>query len=217
MITFKKTVSTDEVVEAVADRIIDALQAGKRVVWLVSGGSLIPLEVAVMGRVAAHECGGLVIVQADERYAGPGHASSNWQQLLEAGFTTGSAYAVPVLAGLGLAETTQRYDALLRTVLEAESVMSIGFFGIGADGHTAGILPDSPALQSTDMVTSYQGPDYTRVTVTPRVIAALDIVIAYAAGETKHLALKQLHDDLPVAKQPAQLLKQVREAYIYHG
>src|SRR5688572_20869077 len=69
-----------------AERLTAELQAGKSVLWLLCGGSNIPLSVAVMRQLPADKLADLRCLLADERYGVPGHADSNWQQLAEAGF-----------------------------------------------------------------------------------------------------------------------------------
>jgi 6-phosphogluconolactonase/glucosamine-6-phosphate isomerase/deaminase len=99
----------------------------------------------------------------------------------------------------------------------SDNELCIGLFGIGPDGHTAGILPGSTASSETEkLVTGYTGPDYQRITLTVPAIAQLDVAIAYAAGAAKAPALQTLKtEDISVSDQPAQVLKQVPEFFIY--
>ena len=85
---------------AIAVRIGDDLTQGKRVLWLVSGGSNIAAEVAVMQMLTAQskdKLQNLAILPMDERYGPQGHKDSNTEQLRAAGFSVGVAAWVDVL------------------------------------------------------------------------------------------------------------------------
>ena len=83
-------------------------------------------------------------------------------------------------------------------------------FGIGADGHTAGILPESKAVMSQDMAFGYDTPTFSRITITPKVIERLDEVVVWVQGEEKWKVVKDLmSEDINITKQPAQILKKV--------
>ena len=56
----------------------------------------------------------------------------------------------------------------------------IGIFGVGVDGHTAGILPQSVAVNTEEIIFGYETPEYDRITITPKTIASLDQAILYA-------------------------------------
>jgi 6-phosphogluconolactonase/glucosamine-6-phosphate isomerase/deaminase len=213
---FVHTTGPDVVATSLASHIRRALQSGKRVLWLVSGGSAIPIAVAVARELASlQEAPNLTIMQIDERYGQPGHANANWQALQDAGFACGRATCVPILRNLSLPETTETYEAELAHALQ-QADFHIGLFGIGADGHTAGMLPHSVASRETKrLVASYQGPDFMRVTVTTPLIAQLDEAIAYAVGEAKAPALRKLLTQASIPEQPAQALKQAADTTVY--
>lgn len=207
---------TAAVVESLSKSIQQALQSDKRVLWLVSGGSTVPIAVAVMRKLQmSTEVRNLTIMQVDERYGEPGHAHANWQALQDAGFACGNAACVPVLRGTSLLETTQGYKAELAEALKTHD-FRIGLFGIGVDGHTAGMLPNSSAAhETTQLVASYKGPDFTRITITAPAIAQLDEAIVYAIGAAKASALQSLRQSHAVATQPAQALKQAASTTVY--
>src|SRR5215469_3327758 len=105
----------------------------------------------------------LTIMFADERYGRPCHTHSNTRMLQTAGFDPKTATFIPVLTGATIQATTQHYDTIIRAQLAAHDHI-IGQFGIGADGHIAGILPHSPATAAPDnqTVISYEATDFTR-------------------------------------------------------
>ena len=206
--------SARQVAAKLAKIITDNIQENKRILLLVSGGSTIPIAVLALRQL--DNIRNLTIMQADERYGPVGHSDSNWQQLLDAGLDTHSLRAYPILSGRDLPDTVSKFEHELEKEFDT-SDFKIGLFGIGADGHTAGILPYSSAAMSRAMVTAYQASDFQRITITPVTIAKLDIAIAFAAGDKKIAALHDLQKDLPISKQPAQALKLAGSTYIYNN
>ena len=179
-----------------------------RVLLLLSGGSAASVGVAAVRKLAVDIRDQIMIGQVDERYGEVGHPDANGNALLAAG-------VVPILIGAPLEQTVAKYEAWLQAQM-ASADFKIALLGIGADGHTAGILPHSPALAETpNLVTSYQGPDYLRITTTPALLAQLDEAVVYASGEAKRPVLESLNEDRPAADQPAQLLKKIPKVEIF--
>jgi 6-phosphogluconolactonase/glucosamine-6-phosphate isomerase/deaminase len=213
-----RTHSHQQAVHHLVQTITQALFEGKRVLWLLSGGSVIPIAVAAAKEIRSTTHGDrLTIMQVDERYGLTGHTESNWQKLAKAGFDCKPARYEPILRGLPFTQTVATYKALLIQAMET-SDLRVGLFGIGVDGHTAGMLPGSAAAKETElMVVGYHGTDYDRITITTPAIAEMDLAIAYTAGLEKLPAVERLRDaELPIPKQPAQALKQARELYVYN-
>jgi 6-phosphogluconolactonase/glucosamine-6-phosphate isomerase/deaminase len=144
-----------------------------------------------------------------------GHKDSNWEQLKRAGFNLPGAKLHPVLLGKDLEYTYKDFDQFL--IAEMVSVnYRLGFFGIGADGHTAGILPGSPACQAPTFAMGYETGEFTRITMTYPAIEKLDEAVVYAVGQSKWPVLDQLELDLPIEQQPAQILKKVPKLTIFN-
>lgn len=200
-----------------AEHILTTLQE-KKVLWLVCGGSNIPLSVTVMNeilsRASKKELSNLTVGLIDERYGEVGHPDSNWQQLFDAGFTTDSISTVPILTGKKLDETVTEYS----NILEKEFAHSfvIAQCGIGQDGHIAGILPHSVAITDAVLVCSYESPPFTRVTITTHLFSKISIAYAFAFGESKRKVVRELtQEEIPLSDMPSQILKQLPLAYLY--
>lgn len=207
----------EEGVLGLTEHIARELRSGKRILWLVCGGSNISLIIRAMDSIPAELMHALTITLVDERYGPVGHADSNWQQLIEAGFKTGQAKTLPVLEdGKSLAETAEKYAAMIEQAVHTNDVV-IGVFGIGADGHVAGILPDSPAAnEEKAWAIGYEAAPFRRLTLTFPALKNVDTAYAFAFGEAKHAALHQLQTEtVPLTEQPAQILKQLPKAYVY--
>ncbi len=196
---------------AMGDELAEALKKGS-VTWLVCGGSSIALAVIAMRhlreKTSEEDLARLTVGLTDERYGDVGHKDSNWQQLLDAGFDTAGVDVIPTLIGAPLAETVTAYAEKLDRALDADTV--IVQFGIGADGHIAGILPGSSAVTAAELVAGYEAGPYTRITMTPPAFDRVDIAYAFVFGESKREAVEKLRtQDLSISDMPSQLLKQI--------
>jgi 6-phosphogluconolactonase/glucosamine-6-phosphate isomerase/deaminase len=214
---FIKTADPELGTDSLYQRLTEHLEKGERVLWLVSGGSNVGLSTTIMQRLSPSLTANLSILLADERFGAAGHADSNATQLLAAGFSHKQATVLPVLVGVpSLEASLARYEATARQALSAADYV-IGQFGIGSDGHIAGILPNSPAVDSPDLVAAYQSDPYLRLTLTARALKRLSVAFVFAYGDNKQAALEQLRDTtVSYAEQPDQILKELPEAYVYN-
>lgn len=203
---------------ALTERLTKELSGGREVVWLLSGGSNVLIAAAVMTGIPQGLVSGLTLMLLDERYGPVGHTDSNWQALHDGGFLPGEAHVLPVLQeGLDAAATAKQFDARAHEVLEGAALV-IGQIGIGADGHVAGILPNSPAAhENSALVCAYESDPYSRITMTFPALRRLDAAYVFAFGDSKQQALMQLREqNRPLGEQPAQVLKEIPEVYIYN-
>lgn len=204
--------SPEIVIEYVVNTLIQHLERGESVVWLLAGGSTIALEVEVAKKLAQHDTSRLSTLLADERYGPPGRADENYTQLINAGFT------LPIeriLSGVSAEETAAAFGVRVEQLL-GKADFSLGVFGIGTDGHTAGIKPRSPSVTSREPAIFYEWDDYERITITPQVIRQLDEAVIYAVGSEKLSTLQTLmNETVPLEIQPAQVLKDIKTATLY--
>lgn len=212
---FRKIGTAEPVVAYVVRILEEKLTAGQRVLWLVSGGSAIGVAVAVGHQLDPALTKKLTITLIDERFGPIGHADSNWQQLVAAGFDVPQARLIPVLQGKDIQATTTAFATALQEYTTAADY-TLGLFGIGSDGHTAGILPASPPVTATAWAAYYAAPPFERITMTPSVIAALDEAVVFAMGKDKQSALEDLRQDIPIVYQPAQALKHIPKVTIFN-
>ena len=211
---FYKVEGPDLVAGWLNRRLESLAKERQSILVLLSGGSAIDLAVKLRQKLdvsSASYCFSLV----DERYGPVGHNDSNWAQLEKAGFDFRGVSAHPVLSGKSLDETTESFDNYLKGALTNFGYIA-GLFGMGADGHTAGILPGSKAASSQSFVTCYKGPDYQRITTTPKFIAKINEAFLYAMGDNKWEQIDSLKQELPIAKQPAQVLKSVPKLTVFN-
>lgn len=203
------------IVEYLTSTLIAHLEADESVLWLVPGGSAMKVATKVLEGLEDIDTSKLCITLTDERYGRPNHPDENWMQLEQLGFNVATINAYRVLRGEDIESTAQDFGDKLARLFETYDY-KIGMFGIGADGHTAGIKPHTEAVVSEEYAAQFQGEDFARVTMTPKAVARLDEVVAYAHGTDKHATLAQLlTQDIPLADQPAQVLKTVPKSTLF--
>ena len=210
---FFKTSSELKVAEILSRTIEAKLAGGHSVLWLLSGGSAIKVAVLAAGRLAGKDVSRLTVSLADERYGPAGHQASNWKQLIDAGFRLDGAILRQLLKGHTPAQTVAGFEKLLTA---AAGSYKIALLGMGADGHTAGILPESPALNEAGLVSFYQGPDYQRLTLSGHGLKNLDEAVLFTTGDNKLSAIRDLATELPANDQPAQIIKQIPRWSVYN-
>jgi len=175
-----------------------------------------------MAAIPAELTSGLTVLLTDERYGVPGHPDSNWKQLDDNGFQPGQATVLRTLQPeMTMDDTVEAYAEAVHQAVSGADIV-IAQFGIGGDGHVAGILPgsDGSSIATDDTaapwVVGYDGGAFRRITITPPVWHGIDAAYTIANGEGKHGTLLRLRDDqLSIEDQPSQLLKTIPESYVY--
>lgn len=203
--------ATDTIVQTIKEH----LAKGEKVLWLLTGGSGIAIAVEASKRLRLSNLSNLFVTITDERYGLVGHKNENWQQLLDAGFKLPGASLYRPLIGKDTEPTRISFNNWLSEHI-SNANYKIGIFGLGIDGHTAGIKPHSSAVSSNDLVTFFKGDDFERITITFPAIRQLDEAIIQASGKLKRSAIHELTThNLPLDSQPDQILKSVPHAILY--
>ena len=216
---FIQTPDNREGTAALTNKIVSFLHENKKVLWFIPGGSNIPIAVQVMNgirsQVESHVLNNLSIALTDERYGPVGHLDSNWKQLEDDGFDFTGINSYFILDGSSLVETVDRYGEIIQKIVRDADVI-VGQFGMGADGHIAGILPRSPAVLETVPTAGYESKPFTRVTITFPILRQIDVAYMFVSNSTKKNAIDRLHlDNVSLDEQPAQILKEIPEVYVY--
>jgi 6-phosphogluconolactonase/glucosamine-6-phosphate isomerase/deaminase len=207
-LNIKTTKDIEEVANFTANSINKQLELGKRVLWFVTGGSSIKVQSKIAPKINTKFPGRLVITLTDERFGKENHPDSNWYQLKQLGFEIDKVKIINFLEGESFTDTVKRLRIVLREEL-VKADYKIGMFGIGIDGHTAGILPHTEAVNSLELVCAYETPQFDRVTITPKLISQLDEAVVFAMGENKWPILEKLAKEFPLEEDPSQILKTV--------
>lgn len=217
-IKFIKISNTDDCVVAISKQLKSALKSNNGTLWLIPGGSNIPITVQIMDKITSVESSKLTIMLSDERYGPIDNPDSNFRQYKDAGFKPKNAKVIEVLKpNHSLAVTVKNYNQAVEKSVRANNHL-IAFLGMGPDGHVAGILPNSPATKSSyAWVVGYKTAEFTRITLTPFALSHVNKVFVLARGEAKRQTLSTLKsENLPIADQPAQLLKKFSSAVIFN-
>jgi 6-phosphogluconolactonase len=226
--TFYKINDIYPAVDYLEKTISRQLKMNKKVLWLLTGGSGIKIEVAVSQRLKELDLKNLTITLTDERYAyrqsesedfdSVNHPDSNWKQIMDAGFYAKGANLIPVLRGKNSVATQENFEKTLSSLLLLADNYKVGLFGMGADGHTAGILPESVAAnEDIRFVGAYDAVEFMRITMTFNAIKKLDEAVLCAFGDSKKEALNNLaNKEIPLNEQPAQILKALPKLIVFN-
>ncbi len=96
---------------------------------------------------------------------------------------------IPVLDGSSLNDTVARFGyEVEKAVKSADDI--VGQFGIGSDGHIAGILPHSSAVSETSSTCGYESGTFTRITLTPPILKQIDVAYSFVSGASKKAAVE---------------------------
>jgi 6-phosphogluconolactonase len=131
------------------------------------------------------------VVQVDERVAPTGHPDRNLTHVREnlaehAPLRPGQIHAMPVEAP-DLQAAAARYAVTLQEIAGTPPVLDLVHLGLGADGHTASLVPGDPVLDVTDADVSptgiYQG--RRRMTLTYPIINRSRHILWLVSGSEK--------------------------------
>lgn len=195
---------------AIAQRTAEILNSqlqARNVLWLLAGGSAKNYYEHV-GKLLDGELDftKLTISLGDERYdINPNHNTATWPELEKLDvfkmLQDKGAKVFQILSGGTIEVETERFHSLLEKELQQESYV-LANQGIGADGHTAGIIPieDKESFKETYLNKGYVvghakgGEHPNRVTISPSMLLRADGILAYAVGDDKKPALKMIFD-----------------------
>lgn len=181
------------------------------VLIFVSGGSLLPKLQEVFYRLLDKErdYSHVEIALVDERYAEYSHhGDSNYTQLMQLTCVPemvrqGMKFTPILHEGKNLVETAADYDRYVDDKLADNSLRKICILGVGADFHTAGILPHAYEKSAqfydnfvvgynVDEISDSDNPHRERITLTFKAIEKMGEVWLYAAGTAKQPVLAEI-------------------------
>lgn len=192
-------------IEQVADAAAVTVRAGERIAdWLreavddrgtavlaLSGGSTPAPLYAWLARADLH-WSAVHVVQVDERIAPAGDAARNWTAIAEGLVDPAGAIGHPMpVESSDPTQTAASYAAELASL----GGLDVVHLGLGADGHTASLVPADPVLSSrraVDVTEPYQG--HRRMTLTAPTINAAGRILWQVSGGSKAAALQALRN-----------------------
>lgn len=174
----------------VAAQARERVAARGRFVFAISGGTT-PWQMlgALVDEDVPWEA--VHLVQVDERVAPEGHADRNLTHLCEClksvtGLRPGQIHPMPV-EDADLSAASARYAAELCDLCGPAPVIDLVHLGLGADGHTASLVPGDPVLEvvETDVAPTgiYQG--RRRLTLTYPILNRARHILWLVTGASK--------------------------------
>jgi 6-phosphogluconolactonase len=158
----------------------------------------------------------------DERHVPPDQAESNFRMVDEAMFqrlAPGATHIHRIFGELAdTAEAALRYEADMRDFFETHGLVEAGFprfdlilLGMGPDGHTASLFPESLALQETHywVVANWVETSKThRITMTfPVLNNAAEVIVLVAGNAKAPIVAEILAQTATAPKYPVQSVK----------
>jgi len=177
--------------------IAQAVQTRGTCALALSGGHSATLLLAALAR-AEIDWSAVHIFQVDERVAAKGSSARNATDLQtellgRTGIPAANIHLMPVDAP-ELTYAARQYTEVLEAVTGNPPVLDIVHLGLGADGHTASLVPGDRVLEdrSNDvaMTGEYQG--YRRLTLTYPCLQRARQIIWFVTGAEKAMALGKL-------------------------
>ena len=200
---------------AFVDRAAESIAERGRFAVALAGGSTPKATYEVLARDHAKDVDwpNVHVFFGDERTVPPDHEDSNYRMAREALLDHVPVGSVHRMRGeLPPDEAAASYEEELKEFFgEAPPVLDLVMLGIGGDGHTASLFPETPALETTDrLVVANPVPklETTRLTLTAPVLNAAREVRFLVAGGGKAEALAEiLEGDAEPREYPAKLVR----------
>jgi 6-phosphogluconolactonase len=151
---------------------------------------------------------------ADERCVGPHDERSNYRLVRER--LLGRLDRQPrvehrIRGELPTKPAADEYDGELRGV-----TLDLAVLGIGADGHTASLFPNDPALEEeTRRAVAVRRPDVDRVSLTLPVLRAAATIVFLAVGADKAEAARRAFAEAASPATPASLVRAAGVTYAF--
>ena len=183
MAEFTVLATAEEVAEAAAAEIADALRGGAR--SLVLAGGTTPKRCYELLSELDVEWGRVAVLFGDERCVPPDHPDSNYRMAKETlldRVMPATIYRIP--AELGPDEGADEYAEVVANVAPLDFVL----LGVGEDGHIGSLFPGHPALHADGLTIGIHDspkPPPERVTITLDAIRDAGLVMILATGKGK--------------------------------
>jgi len=186
---FTVLATAEEVAEAAAAEIAEALRGGAQTLVL-AGGTTPKRSYELLAELDV-QWGRVTVLFGDERCVPPDHPDSNYRMVKESlldRVAPATVYRMP--AELGPDEGADAYAEVVANVAPLDFVL----LGVGEDGHVASLFPGHPLLRASGLTAGIRDspkPPLERVTLTLEAIrdAGRVLIIATGAGKADAVAL----------------------------
>jgi 6-phosphogluconolactonase len=203
-----------------ASKAAEAIEGRGRFAVVLAGGSTPRAAYEILARDYSEtvDWGNVEVFFGDERSVPPDHGDSNYRMAREALLDRVPVGGVHRMRGeLPPEEAASAYEEELRAFFGPEGLprFDLILLGIGGDGHTASLFPETSALEVADRLVVANPVlklDTTRITLTAPVLNASRAVDFLVAGEGKAEALREiLEGDADPRRYPAKLVRPPEE------
>lgn len=164
----------------------------------------------------------------DERYVPPDSGASNYRLAAEAfldrvEIPEANVHPIPTQYD-DIRDAVRAYERVIREVFRLQEgevpQFDLMVLGMGRDGHTGSLFPDSSAAYDTDdlacAVYASDGIKFNRITLTRPVLLAARKLAVLVSGREKALTLKEVLTGEPnEAKYPIQMLRPVLDRVVW--
>jgi 6-phosphogluconolactonase len=200
---------TERAVAALAERLKGRDKSQPFHMFLSGGGTPGPIYRGLAK--SGLDWSGVHLWLGDERYVPWDHPDSNYRMAREtliepAGIPSEQCHPWPILASPELSAET--YDREFRGVFERDGqTLHLQILGMGDDGHTASLFPDSPALEEEEamcVANVVNAQERNRLTLTFRALNMSREVFFLIKGEKKAAPLKEVLEE---GKHPSARVK----------
>ena len=187
MADFTVLATAEEVAEAAAAEIAEALRGGAQTLVL-AGGTTPKRSYELLAELDV-QWGRVTVLFGDERCVPPDHPDSNYRMVKESlldRVAPATVYRMP--AELGPDEGADAYAEVVANVAPLDFVL----LGVGEDGHVASLFPGHPALQADGLTVGIHDspkPPPERVSLTLEAIRDAGRVMILATGKGKAAAV----------------------------
>jgi 6-phosphogluconolactonase len=197
----------EEVASVVADQLVASARDGAAIV--LTGGTSVGRAYELSAE-REPDWSAASLWWGDERCVPPEDERSNFRLARETlldRLEAGPREVQRIRGELGPEQAAREYDDLLRSVSRLDLIL----LGIGADGHTASLFPDQPALEERERRAipneAKLEPLVDRVTMTVPVLASAALVLFVVSGESKADAVGRAFGEPPSPETPSSLIR----------
>lgn len=214
ILSFKPETYTQETAEFLKAIIKELLQEKSKISIALSGGSS-PLPIYKILSQFDLEWSRIHFFMVDERCVVNTDSQSNYGNIRECFLDAISAKSFPMVTKLGnFKDQAIQYEQLLKDELSLYRgipQLDLVLLGMGLDGHTASLFPNTEALNNTqDLVVLNQVPQLQteRITMTYPLLQNANKIILLARGKEKKSVLDKLDANKhPITKLLPQIFK----------
>ncbi len=208
-------------VQIIASHIDLALDQRERAQIALSGGSTPSLAYSLLGQ--EHLPWSRVdVFLGDERWVDPDDESSNARMIRRTLLSSGPGseaifHPVPTIDFPSPKASAEAFSALLKRICVGDPpIFDLLLLGLGDDGHTASLFPETDALNVLDSwATVSHGKGLDRITLTSPVLSSARKVIFMVSGAAKQNALIRLLNPLEsIYRTPAKLVQPHTEVLV---